>query len=150
MYCDKELDEDFSYDEDRHYKIESFESFCHNEISLDNQPIKFMSERTACIIKNIDFTKEKILKRQIFNDIHTILHKFNNLKFELNDFDVPMIYPIISNQNAKIAKLLDMNNIYTIRYWTNFPESFFESYFQNQLLGIPLLEKSLNVLKVLD
>lgn len=147
--CNFIFDGQFSQDKDRTIKIMNFDSFCENEISIDRQPIKLMSSNTQNILKSLDFKQIKKEKRSIFDNIHQKLCEINNFDFSITKGDVPMVYPIKSKNMAEIAKLLTDNNVYLLKYWTNLPSEFKESFFQNELLYIPITKKILEVIEKL-
>lgn len=147
--CNSNLIDDFPVDKARTIKIKGFDSFCKNELSIDNQPIKFMSFATKRKLLNINFEEKKVKRRKIFDEIDKKLCEINNFNFSVSKYDIPMIYPIISSNNDKIADLLSKNGIYTIKYWSNLPSHFPEAYYQNNILAIPLLDKSFEIIEMI-
>ena len=138
------ISENFAQDEDRTLEIKDFESFCKNELSIDDNPIKFMSEKTKNSLKNINFD-EKISKiRKIFSKIDQKLKKTNILNLHLLKNSTPMCYPFLTEdfeEEEKIAKMLKKEGIYLIKYGSNLPETYPEFEF-TKILMIPLIEKT--------
>lgn len=141
---DKKLDEFFEQDLDRNIVITDFDSFCKNEISIDNEPIKIMSQKTQNLLKNVDFEQKMQKNRQFFAKIDQKLKKNNILNFEISNEEVPMCYPFLSknfNDTEKLANKLENAGIYLIKYGTNLPKSYPEYDF-TKILMIPLTEKN--------
>ncbi|MGN0013887.1 MAG: hypothetical protein ACI37T_00540 [Candidatus Gastranaerophilaceae bacterium] len=145
--CSCDSAENFVRDDDRLEKILTYDEFCKNELSLYNNPIKRMSFKTEQFLKNIDFNQIKREKRLIFDKIHQKLRRINDFDFSVTKSDVPMVYPIKSKNMAEIAKILTKCNIYLLKYWTSLPNEFQESFFQNEILYIPITQKSLKVIE---
>lgn len=140
LYSQKILTNDFEKDNDRNEKITNFETFCKNEISLDNQPIKIMSELTKTKITEIRYETEKTKRREIFKRLHEILCKKNEIKITLQKDEIPFIYPYMCENADEIAEKLDKQCIYIIRYGSNLPKTYFEYNFVKKLLMLPLKE----------
>lgn len=145
--CDLILEEYLIQDKDREQKISSFDDFCKNELSIDNEPVKRMSTTTEKYLKNLDFNQIKKEKRAIFDKIHQKLKEINDFDFYVTENDVPMVYPIKSENITEITKKLADADIYLLKYWTNLPQEFQESFFQNELLYIPVNKKCIAVIE---
>lgn len=140
----KKLDENFEQDIDRNIVITDFDSFCKNEISIDNEPIKIMSQKTQNLLKNVNFEQKIKKNRQIFAKIDQKLKKNNILNFEILNEEVPMCYPFLAknfNDAEKLANSLEKVGIYLIKYGTNLPKSYSE-YDLTKILMIPLTEQT--------
>ena len=138
------ISENFAQDEDRTLEIKDFESFCKNEFSIDDNPIKFMSEKTKNSLKNINFDEKISKNRKIFSKIDQKLKKTNILKLHLLKNSTPMCYPFLTEdfeEEEKIAKMLEKEGIYLIKYGSNLPETYPEFEF-TKILMIPLIEKT--------
>lgn len=137
----------FEQDKDRNLVIRDFNSFCKNEISIDNEPIKIMSQKTQNLLKNINFEQKIDKNRYIFAKINQKLQNFNILNFEnFDDFEenVPMCYPFLTNDFNRVMNLannLENKGIYLIKYGSNLPKNFPE-YKLTKILMIPLTEKT--------
>lgn len=138
------ISENFAQDEDRTLEIKDFESFCKNELSIDDNPIKFMSEKTKNSLKNINFDEKISKNRKIFSKIDQKLKKTNILNLHLLKNSTPMCYPFLTEdfeEEKKIAKMLEKEGIYLIKYGSNLPETYPEFEF-TKILMIPLIEKT--------
>lgn len=138
------ISENFVQDEDRTIEIKDFESFCKNEFSIDDNPIKFMSEKTKNSLKNINFDEKISKNRKIFSKIDQKLKKTNILNLHLLKNSTPMCYPFLTEdfeEEEKIAKMLEKEGIYLIKYGSNLPETYPEFEF-TKILMIPLIEKT--------
>lgn len=141
---DKKIDENFPQDFDRNVAITDFDSFCKNEISIDNEPIKIMSKNTQFLLKNINFEQKMQKNRQIFAKIAQKLEFLNILNFENLNKNVPMCYPFLAKNfrdAEKLAKELEKEEIYLIKYGSNLPKNYPE-YDLTKILMIPLTEKT--------
>lgn len=144
LEINKKIPDIFEKDRGRTIEIKDFESFCKNEISIDNEPIKFMSEKTQNSLKNINFEQKIAKNRQIFSKIAQKLKKSNILNFKLKSDFVPMCYPFLSKNfedEERLAEMLENKGIYLIKYGTNLPKSYPEFEF-TKILMIPLCEKT--------
>lgn len=138
------ISENFVQDEDRTIEIKDFESFCKNEFSIDDNPIKLMSEKTKNSLKNINFDEKISKNRKIFSKIDQKLKKTNILNLHLLKNSTPMCYPFLTEdfeEEEKIAKMLEKEGIYLIKYGSNLPETYPEFEF-TKILMIPLIEKT--------
>lgn len=138
------ISENFAQDEDRTIEIKDFESFCKNEFSIDDNPIKLMSEKTKNSLKNINFDEKISKNRKIFSKIDQKLKKTNILNLHLLKNSTPMCYPFLTEdfeEEEKIAKMLEKEGIYLIKYGSNLPETYPEFEF-TKILMIPLIEKT--------
>lgn len=138
------ISENFAQDEDRTIEIKDFESFCKNEFSIDDNPIKLMSEKTKNSLKNINFDEKISKNRKIFSKIDQKLKKTNILNLHLLKNSTPMCYPFLTEdfeEEEKIAKMLEKAGIYLIKYGSNLPETYPEFEF-TKILMIPLIEKT--------
>ncbi len=146
LEIDTKISENFDQDEDRTLEIKDFDSFCQNEISIDDEPIKFMSEKTKNSLKNINFDEKISKNRKIFSKIDQKLKKSNILNLHLQKNSTPMCYPFLTEdfeEEKKLAKMLENKGIYLIKYGSNLPETYPEFEF-TKILMIPLIEKTSN------
>jgi len=97
-----------------YYKI-----FQENDNLLSGQPIKKMSNFTKRILESIDYkvAAKKRLKNFLF--LHDFLKNQNELKFEIKNDMIPMVYPFLSKEGNKLKKILLQNKIFTATYWPN-------------------------------
>lgn len=140
----KKIQENFPQDKDRMLEIKDFDSFCKNEISIDNEPIKFMSEKTKNSLKNINFDEKIAKNRKIFSKIDKKLKKSNILELNLSKNSTPMCYPFLTKnfeEEKELAKMLENKGIYLIKYGSNLPKTYTEFDF-TKILMIPLTGKT--------
>lgn len=148
LYCNKksdlDLEKDTSYQRCSHLlkRIDvdasfGYRDFRDNSDCFKNEPIKKMSVLTTKLINSIDTKKAKKIRLENFEYLHEQLSKTNELNFNLDKDDVPMVYPyLIENENLR-SKLIN-NKIYVAQYWSKIPEKYYESYLQKYLLPLPI------------
>lgn len=130
LYTDKKITESFqtdiSYNRMSHLlkrldlsAEEAYEDFRVNDESLDNQPIKFMSNLTKNLLSSIDFEFVKNKRRENFNYLHNELSRINLLSsVEIDEKSVPMVYPFRTKKTELKTELIK-NKIYCATYWSN-------------------------------
>ena len=120
---------------------EGYEDFKSNDDSLINQPIKQMSKLTKAILASIDYDRVAEIRRDNFEFLHEKLKDQNELKFELDDNSVPMVYPFLFKSNDLKKKLIE-NKIFVATYWSmvkeKAPKDSFEQYLYKYLLPLPI------------
>ena len=151
LECDKELEE--KIDTAKSYNCCSYllkdtdtalnyggEEFYKNELFLNGEPVKYMSNLTRSLISgmNLDSAKQKRLDN--FRVLHNALANSNELKFELDLDDVPMVYPYLIKTDG-LREYLIKNGIYVETYWNKLSDRYSEGYFQKYLLPLPLEQK---------
>lgn len=162
LYIDQKLDielkQDYSYERMSHLlkRIDvsaefGYNDFKRNDDSLINQPIKLMSNLTNKILSSIDYNS--IISKRIENYLYleSKLKDKNLIYLPLNNNDVPMVYPFLTNDITLKAKLI-ANKIFVATYWPNVmdwtKEEDFEYNLANNLLPLPIdqryLKKDLN------
>jgi len=137
--------EDFETAKDRNFEIKDYDSFCQNELFIDKDSVKKMSEQTFYALKNIDFEAEKTKRQKLFKKFTTLLNGINDLNIDISNADVPYKYPLLSPKNSNLANFLDKNGIYLIKYGSKLPEDFPEHDISNNLALLPLNEKTLEL-----
>lgn len=127
-YLHRELKQDQSFDRMEHLlkridtsAEEGYTAFSENDRSLAGQPIKRMSKLTEFILKSVDYEIVKSKRLSNFRFLHDILKNSNQLVFDLNDNQPPMVYPYWTKDLA-LKKRLQENRIYCATYWTNVKE----------------------------
>ena len=152
LYCQKKLNEEIMQDESyarmNHLlkRIDlsaqkGYSDFKTNDDSLINQPIKLMSKLTKAILESIDYDKVAEIRRNNFVFIHEKLKDLNELKFELDNESVPMVYPFLIKREGLKQKLID-KQIFVATYWPmvkeKAPRNSFEMYLYEYLLPLPI------------
>ena len=128
MYLLKRVDKDAQF---------GYQDFQQNEASFTDEPIKNMSNLTKTMLNSIDTEKAKKIRLNNFEYLHNNLSNSNELKFNLDEDDVPMVYPYLIKKDSLRSKLID-NKIYVAQYWSTLPDRYFESYMQKYFLPLPI------------
>lgn len=152
LYVDKKLDielkQDYSYERMSHLlkRIDVSAEFGYNDFKINskvivNQPIKKMSKLTFEILSSIDYNlaKEKRIENYLY--LESKLKDKNLIYLPLNNNDVPMVYPFLTNDITLKAKLI-ANRIFVATYWPNVKcwtkEEDLEYKLTNNLLPLPI------------
>ncbi len=148
---DKKYEKDHSIDRFLHLltRIENgaefgYNLFKANEASLDNQPIKLMSNLTQKILNGVDF--EDVIKKRLhnFNFVHQHLKHSNNLTsfIERALITCPLVYPYWIDNGKELRSLLQQNKLFTATYWPNIlewcKEDDIETHLTENLIPIPI------------
>ncbi|GAE63809.1 hypothetical protein H3Z85_09210 [Chryseobacterium indologenes] len=122
---DLELKKDESYQRMSHLlkridlsAEQGYTDFSENDKSLQNQPIKKMSNLTEKILSGIDYENIKKCRRENFFYLHNVLQKKNKLSLEVSEESIPLIYPFRTDDKNLRQKLIN-KRIYCATYWPN-------------------------------
>ncbi len=155
-FCDgslkQSLQQDISYQRCSHLLIradtnakDGYSEFQKNDASLNNQPMKKMSQLTDGLLRNIDYEQARIVRNKNFACLHQRLKSVNEASkiLVLDKIDGPMVYPFLRRGNANLRKRLQENKVYTAQYWPNLAEwlddkSCFEYYLYENLIPLPI------------
>ena len=152
LYCEKKLDTKFEQDISCNRMShllkrldlsaeEGYKDFQQNNATLKNQPIKTMSKLTKAILSSIDYSSIAEKRRDNFEFLHSKLREINELKFDLDNISVPMIYPFLLKSETLKQELIN-NKIYVATYWPmvkeKAPHNSFEQYLYQYLLPLPV------------
>ena len=97
-----------------------FAEYQANEMSLDKQPIRWMSDTTKHILAHIDYDKVVIKRRENYGFLHDALRGKNFLSLpDLDSFACPMVYPFIPRDDRNLRKELINNKVFVAKYWQN-------------------------------
>ncbi|WP_080777691.1 hypothetical protein [Chryseobacterium phocaeense] len=129
LYTDKKIKGDFEKDESYQRMShllkridlsaeEGYSDFSENDKSLENQPIKTMSNLTKKILSGIDYEAVKKQRRENFAFLHQHLKEKNLLQIEESQDSVPMVYPFRTHDTGLKQKLIS-KRIYCASYWPN-------------------------------
>lgn len=138
LYLTKDLDinilkDDFEYNP----KTLNFKDFCKNENKLDLEDLKYISDSTMKIFRNINIEKEKQRRINKFNYWNERL----NRNIILKENEVPFSYPYLANnikEANNLVKELESEGILVFRYWNNMPDKFPEKILYTNLVSINL------------
>lgn len=125
------------------YQYESFEKLnysqmAENEIRLNSQGIKYISDCTLKYFNQLDKDNLKNQRLNKFKDFHERFKEKNLLKLNLTNLDVPFVYPYLTYDD-KEAEILQQEGHIILRYWNNLPDNFPEYEFYSHLIPIPLM-----------
>lgn len=95
---------------------DGYNNFKQNDASLDNAPIFAMSKLTEALCGNIDYQMAKKIRLQNFAFLHQNLKHINKIATNPATNDVPMVYPLATN-NFDLRQKLIANKIFVARYW---------------------------------
>lgn len=115
-------------------KIFSHEDFVKNELRLNNEDIKIISDFTDKKFKTFDLENLKKKRLEKFEYFHSKYKKQNLLKFDLTVNDVPFCYPLMTEK----AFPSELRELEIYRYWSPLPKEFLEYKFYKNLIPIPL------------
>ncbi len=111
---------------------EGYNNFIENEKSLHFQPIKQMSILTQSILTNIPYKDIGIKRKDNFHYLHERLCNLNRFKINLNEFNVPMLYPFWIKGGEELRNKLLGHKVYTPKYWPNVLENTNETMLENR------------------
>ena len=152
LYCKSdaaiEIKETFSYQrfEQLLQRIDlcaedGYKSFVASENALSNLPLGQMSKLTKRILQSVDYSHISFIRRLNYQYLHNALGRINRIQFDLNDVQVPMVYPFLSDSQDLRQKLID-KRIYVAQYWPNVlewcPKESVEYKFTTGLLSLPI------------
>ena len=149
-WCDKrlnvELQESKSYhlcthllkSYDKGYN-ESYINFLKNELEIDKMPLQEISKLTKALLSNINYDYHKQTRLNNFAFLHNHLKNKNLLNINLENDDVPMFYPFLSDNN-NLYDIFRQNNILLAKCWPQIDKflSNTELKFKNNLLLLPI------------
>jgi dTDP-4-amino-4,6-dideoxygalactose transaminase len=92
--------------------------FVNNDKSLSNMPILKMSNLTQRILESINYDQIATIWRENYQYLNRALRNLNQIQFELNSQQVPMVYPFYSS-DLSLRKRLIESRVYTAQYWPN-------------------------------
>lgn len=100
-------------------------------------PISRMSNFTKRMMQEIDY---KCVARQRFEN-YNILRKYLGGR-QLNNGEVPMLFPFESEQGQELRKKLIANKVFVAKYWPNVDEwageNALETWMANNILPLPI------------
>jgi len=94
-----------------------YQDFINNDKSLNNQPIKHMSDITKRLLASIGYDNVKSKRLENFSFLNDRLGNLNMLKFD-SDYACPMVYPFFTENSLLRSKLIK-NKIFVATYWPN-------------------------------
>ena len=95
---------------------EGYADFKESEHMIAEEPVAKMSKLTERLLRNIDYEAVKEKRIGNYQYLHEQLGKYNQIHVDLNEDDVPMVYPFLTDKAGLREKLID-NKIYVATYW---------------------------------
>lgn len=148
MQLNAALEQDISYNRMSHLLIRAdinaevgYPEFSKNDNSLNNQPIKQMSNLTHKLLNSINYELIKAKRVQNFQYLHRFLKDRNLLKIEKSNAQVPLVYPFWT-KDSKLKKRLLEKKIFCATYWPNVltwcEQDSIEVQLTNELIHLPI------------
>ena len=101
-----------------------FSDYQENEMKLDNQPIRWMSDTTKDILNHINYDKVVAKRRENFYFLHKALSEKNILVLpDIDSYVCPMVYPFMVRTDIDLRRVLIENKVFVARYWPNIQPS---------------------------
>ena len=97
---------------------DGYASFVQNEHDLDNAPLRQMSPLTSSILQSVDYAAVAAQRRKNFDYLQQNLEDKNLIPVDLEEQNVPMVYPFLTRDPNLRQKLID-HKIYIPTYWPN-------------------------------
>ena len=120
---------------------EGYSDYIENNIVLCYNEIKKMSALTQAILSGIDYEKCATIRRRNFTFLAEHLGHKNLLKLNLNEGNVPMVYPFLT-ENSSVKKELINQKIFVATYWPNVYEwarvDSYEYFLAQNLVALPI------------
>lgn len=143
------LEQDYSFERMSHLlkrvdlsAEDGYFDFSKNDKSLENQPIKSMSNLSKTILSSINLEEVAEKRKENFAILDSQLRLKNELKFNLENTDVPMVYPFRTKNAKKIKENLISEKIYCATYWPNVFEWCDDSknsfHLANEIIALPI------------
>lgn len=96
-----------------------YNDFAENNAALNERPINKMSKLTSILFNSINLKYVKEKRKENFHYLHSKLSQLNKLIINIEDEDVPMVYPFWINNGNEVRQLLNDNRIFTATYWSD-------------------------------
>lgn len=102
--------------------FEGYEDFRETQKRISEEPVARMSKLTERLLCGIDY--ETVRKKRIgnFKYLHERLEKDNRIRVHLEETDVPMVYPFLTDKSGLREKLIG-KKIYVATYWPGISNS---------------------------
>lgn len=98
---------------------DAYTDFREESKQLIDNPIREMSKLTQRLMASIDYDVVAEQRRKNFINLHHALADYNHLHLELNENDVPMVYPYAVDNGPELRKKLIDTRVFVARYWPN-------------------------------
>lgn len=155
----KYYEKDISWERCKHLlkSIETGTNSAYQEsLESENQigyTVKEMSLLTKRIMQSIDYVDVREKRIRNFKFVHEHLHDINEMKISMQEYNVPMIYPLVVS-NAEIRYRLIEEKIYIPQWWKYLleilPENTIEYRLSKYLLPLPIDQRySINEIEIM-
>ncbi|PIE95999.1 hypothetical protein [Bacillus fungorum] len=111
---------------------DSYTLYQKNEKILTDEAPKRMSNLTQRMLQSINYEQVKKRRNDNFQYIHNELKAINELEWDTNNLNGPMVYPLFVRQE-NIKQLLISNNIYVATYWKEVLQYTKPNWFEHEL-----------------
>jgi len=129
LYTDRPLDEpmerDLSYERCEHLlrRIDSspedaYPQFLKSKGVFNGLPLRSMSDLTRRVLRSVDYDEASRRRVSNYSVLHEALKGMNAIDCELEDGQVPMVYPFLGRRKG-LREYLISRRIYVARYWPN-------------------------------
>lgn len=110
---------------------EGYENFKETEKTISEEPVARMSKLTERLLGSIDYGAVRKKRLENFRSLHERLGEYNQLSIDLDENDVPMVYPFLMDKLG-LRESLIANKIYVATYWPGIAQD------QNLINVLPL------------
>ena len=98
---------------------DGYADFHANDKNLSMVGMRSMSKLTQAMMSGIDYTAKANCRIRNFHILDNELRATNQFKWEM-DFDtVPLVYPYLTEDGARLRQHLIENQVFCARYWPN-------------------------------
>lgn len=118
---------------------DGYSDFVKNDKSLEAYPLESMSGLTLNIMGNIDYSKAREIRLKNFRFLQK--HIPTEFPIAMTEDDVPMVYPLYSENGTHIREELIRHSVFCAKYWPNVEYSDNQSMefkLTNNVLSIPI------------
>lgn len=98
---------------------EAYKDFHANDKALSYVGMRRMSKLTQNIMQGIDYSAKANRRLENFRTIDRALCDTNRFKWNLDNGNIPLVYPYMVENGAKIRQDLIDHQVYCARYWPN-------------------------------
>lgn len=95
---------------------EGYADFKKSEHLIAEEPVARMSKLTERLLASIDYEAVRKKRLENFRYLHKQLGEYNQLSIDLDEKDVPMVYPFLTDKPG-LRETLIANKIYVATYW---------------------------------
>lgn len=98
---------------------EGYTDFHANDKNLSKVGMKRMSRLTEAMMRSIDYTSKANRRIRNFHILDEVLRPTNQFKSDMDYATVPLIYPYLIEDGARLRQHLIDNQVFCARYWPN-------------------------------